>query len=73
MQKNTNKCNLDLEQNKAVTNNNILLQGVCPPKWDNASCIPPTLAGETAVFPCMAVFNGETYSPHCKFLYILCT
>jgi len=37
---------------------------VCPPKWDNASCIPPTIAGETAVFPCMAVFNGENYSPH---------
>jgi len=39
-------------------------EAVCPPKWDNASCIPPTMAGETAVFPCMAVFNGETYSPH---------
>jgi len=39
-------------------------EAVCPPKWDNASCIPPTMAGETAVFPCMSVFKGETYSPH---------
>ena len=47
----------------------LFLQIAFPPKWDNASCIPPTLAGETAVFPCMAVFNGETYSTFRKSVF----
>jgi len=38
-------------------------QRVCPPTWDGASCIPPTPAGATAVFPCMASAFGISYSP----------
>jgi len=26
-------------------------EGLCGPLWDGASCIPPTLAGRTAVWP----------------------
>jgi len=36
---------------------------MCPPLWDNASCVPPIPAGQTAVFPCMRVFRGQDYSP----------
>lgn len=35
---------------------------VCAPKWDDAACLPPTLAGETAVFPCMSMYRGDTFS-----------
>jgi len=34
---------------------------LCPPLWDAASCIPPTLAGYTAVFPCMTMYNNKYY------------
>jgi len=37
-------------------------QAVCPPMWDGASCIPLTLAGDTAVLPCMDSFKGVKYS-----------
>ena len=42
------------------------LQDVCPPMWDGASCLPPTLAGHTAVLPCMNSFDGVFYSPECE-------
>ena len=37
---------------------------MCGPLWDNASCIPPTLASTAAVFPCMETYNGRRY-PAC--------
>jgi len=36
-------------------------KSVCPPMWDGASCVPPTLEGEDAVFPCMTLFNCKLY------------
>merc|ERR1719342_2006224 len=39
-------------------------QNVCQPFWDQASCVPPTLANTTAVFPCMRMFNSKPY-PSC--------
>jgi len=36
---------------------------VCPPFWDNASCIPASLAAQTAVLPCMTSYDGQTFSP----------
>ena len=41
-------------------------QAACPPMWDGASCFPPTLAGQTAILPCMDNFGGTFYSPKCK-------
>ena len=41
-------------------------QAVCAPTWDGASCIPPTLAGHTAILPCMNSYEGVFYSPKCK-------
>ena len=41
-------------------------QDVCPPLWDGASCLPPTLAGHTAILPCMESYQGIYYSPKCK-------
>jgi len=38
-------------------------QAVCAPVWDGASCIPPTLAGNTAILPCMNSYEGIFYSP----------
>jgi len=38
-------------------------QRLCLPTWDGASCIPPTPAGATAVFPCMSSAFGVDYSP----------
>ena len=35
---------------------------MCPPLWDNASCIPPTAGGDTAVLPCMRVYAGQYYA-----------
>jgi len=58
------KCNLIVIPHWQHIFPHMVTQNTCPPKWDNASCIPPTLAGETAVFPCMTVYNGETYSPY---------
>ena len=40
---------------------------VCDPLWDGASCVPPTLAGEPAVFPCMTMYNNKLYSPKCEY------
>eukprot|EP00090_Calanus_glacialis_P008808 TRINITY_DN17144_c0_g1_i1.p1 TRINITY_DN17144_c0_g1~~TRINITY_DN17144_c0_g1_i1.p1 ORF type:complete len:483 (-),score=95.59 TRINITY_DN17144_c0_g1_i1:231-1679(-) len=37
-------------------------KSVCSPFWDNASCVPPTLAGQTAVFPCMKMYREKRYS-----------
>ena len=34
---------------------------VCEPKWDNASCVPPSPAGSTAVWPCMLMFNNSLF------------
>ena len=50
------------------TNINICpyFQSVCPPMWDGASCVPPTLEGEDAVFPCMTLFNCKLYDVNCK-------
>ena len=42
----------------------MFVQAVCGPLWDNASCIPPTLASTAAVFPCMETYNGRRY-PAC--------
>ena len=39
---------------------------MCSPFWDNASCVPPTLAGQTAVFPCMKMYREKRYSQQCK-------
>ena len=36
-------------------------EGICPPFWDNASCIPPALSGQTATLPCMTMFAGKLY------------
>jgi corticotropin releasing hormone receptor 1/corticotropin releasing hormone receptor 2 len=58
------KCNLVLIPHWQELFPHLVKKDTCPPKWDNASCIPPTLAGETAVFPCMAVYDGRTYSPY---------
>ena len=41
-------------------------QEVCPPTWDGASCLPPTLAGHVATLPCMTFFDGVYYSPQCN-------
>ena len=35
--------------------------------WDGASCIPLTLAGDTAVLPCMDSFKGVKYSAFGKY------
>ena len=43
-----------------------ILQAVCPPTWDGASCLPPTLAGNTAILPCMTFYDGVFYSSECK-------
>ena len=43
-------------------------QAVCPPMWDGASCLPPTLAGHTALLPCMTFYDGVFYSPQCKIM-----
>ena len=37
------------------------VQAICPPSWDGASCPPPTLAGQTAVWPCMGEYGGSQY------------
>merc|ERR1711874_434175 len=37
-------------------------KAVCPPMWDGASCLPPTLESSRAVFPCMTVFNQQFYN-----------
>ena len=39
-----------------------LYQPACGPFWDNASCVPPTAAGHSAVFPCMTMFAGKLYN-----------
>ena len=41
-------------------------EAVCPPTWDGASCLPPTLAGHTAVIPCMSFYDGVFYSSECE-------
>ena len=46
--------------------NFFIFQSVCAPIWDGASCLPPTLAGHTAVLPCMTFYDGVFYSPECK-------
>ena len=53
--------------NKLVENI-LISQAVCAPIWDGASCLPPTLAGHTAVLPCMTFYDGVFYSPECKIL-----
>ena len=45
----------------------ILFQTVCHPLWDGASCVPPTKAGTTAVFPCMTMYNHKYYNTKCKY------
>ena len=52
---------LEDEVNKRmITELLICPQDVCSPMWDGASCLPPTMAGDTAVLPCM---NSYTHSP----------
>ncbi|XP_023329104.1 diuretic hormone receptor isoform X2 [Eurytemora carolleeae] len=36
----------------------------CFPYWDGASCIPPTLEGETAVWPCMEMYGDKYYTTY---------
>lgn len=36
-------------------------QKICTPMWDSAACLPPTEAGNQAVFPCMTMFDGVYY------------
>ena len=40
---------------------------MCPPLWDNASCIPPTAGGDTAVLPCMRMYAGQYYDAGSKY------
>ena len=47
-------------------------QRVCPPFWDNASCIPGVMAGQTAILPCMSSYNGQSFSPLCKCTQYAC-
>ena len=42
------------------------VQDVCPPFWDNASCIPAAAAGHLATLPCMTSYEGQSFSPLCK-------
>ena len=44
-------------------------QGICPPLWDNASCIPPNAGGDTAVIPCMRMYAGQYYAADSKYKY----
>ena len=46
-------------------------QNICPPIWDGASCVPPTPESETAVFPCMRIFNYQLYDVSCRLKYFL--
>ena len=34
---------------------------VCAPEWDDASCVPPSPAGSTAVWPCMQIFPNNLF------------
>ena len=44
-----------------LSNCHLCCEKVCGPLWDNASCIPPTPSGQTAVLPCMRMFQGTAY------------
>jgi len=35
---------------------------MCPPMWDQASCLPATPAGHVSVIPCMAEFKDVYYN-----------
>ena len=44
---------------------------MCPPFWDNASCIPAAAAGHLATLPCMTSYEGQTFSPLCKYFCVI--